>query len=100
MRRAIQLLDYDGSLHALCDDGTMFVLGTNGWSRIEPIPQDGPAAQQPTVRVRGEDEDEQAYGGTFPRQPNLAPLGQRVVTPSTPSLPRLPDGGFGRDIKR
>lgn len=42
MRKPIQLMDFDGYLHALCDDGTIWMMGSSGWSRIETIPQDEP----------------------------------------------------------
>lgn len=42
MRKPVQLMDFDGYFHALCDDGTIWMMGSSGWSRIETIPQDEP----------------------------------------------------------
>ena len=39
MRKPIQLLDHDGYLHALADDGTIWQLATSGWTKIEGLPQ-------------------------------------------------------------
>lgn len=34
-------LDGQNNLNVLCDDGSMWCLGSRGWMPIEPIPQDG-----------------------------------------------------------
>jgi len=40
MRKAVQLIDSEGYICALCDDGTIWVLSGGQWQRMEPIPQD------------------------------------------------------------
>lgn len=40
-RKIIQFqIDTNDNLHALCDDGTLWVVTTRGWSMIDPIPVD------------------------------------------------------------
>lgn len=54
MTRKITQIAFDPNLHALCDDGSVWVRDTaSGWSRIEDIPQDAepePAPQPKQFR--------------------------------------------------
>lgn len=41
MRKIIQIVEVDGVVHALCNDGTVWYEGKEGgWKRLKDIPQD------------------------------------------------------------
>jgi hypothetical protein len=39
VRKVIQIAEVNGILHALCDDGTIWALGVNGWVSFPSVPK-------------------------------------------------------------
>ena len=75
-RKPIQLIDFDGYLHALCDDGSMWQFGSPGWTKMEAIPQDeadltGVLGDPPSVTLNLDESGNRQGEPIYPWPPEL-----------------------------